>query len=123
MRDGSNYYIADQNFAAWKVTSAGVRTRWATVAEPNGICAAADDNYYYTCTADGYVYRIDPTTGEFTEVCDLTHYTFGIPMDICAGLPVGVPGAVYVGALTVPTSYPTVWTVAPGYVAQVPLIG
>ena len=130
MRDGSNYYIADQNLAAWKVTSAGVRTRWATVsggggslfAEPNGICAAADGNYY-TCTADGYVYRIDPTTGEFTEVCYLAHYAFGIPLDICAGPPVGVPGAVYVGALTVPTSYPTVWTVAPGYAMQVPLIG
>lgn len=123
LMDGSDLWIADEGGAMWHVDpSTGVTTKYPASCEPSGICLAPD-NHLYICTADGYVYRFDPVTHAFTEVCSFAHYTFGIPLDICAGPPVGVPGAVYVGALTVPTSYPTVWTVAPGYVAEVPLIG
>ena len=131
LRDGSDIWIADESGAMWHVDpSTGATTKYpafiapdGSFLAPDGICLAPD-NYLYICTADGYVYRFDPVTYAFTEICYVAHYAFGIPQDICAGPPVGVPGAVYVGALTVPTSYPTVWTVASGqYVAQVPLIG
>ena len=123
LRDGSDIWIADYNLAMWHVNpSTGATTKYPVFLEPSGICLAPD-NYLYICTADGYVYRFDPVTHAFTEVCYVLQYAFGKPLDICAGPPVGVPGAVYVGALTVPTSYPTVWTVAPGYVMQVPVIG
>jgi hypothetical protein len=107
----------------WHVNSStGATTKYPVLFEPSGICLAPD-NYLYICTTDGYVYRFDPVTHAFTEMCFVNRYALGPLQDICAGLPVGVPGAVYVGALTVPTSYPTVWTVLPGYVVQVPLIG